>query len=163
MYWPKVKSAIEFGQVTVYFQQEVHQLHYTIRTFVLKKEGDERIVTQFHFTAWPDFGVPEHSAPLLKFIRKVEAANQSPNSGPMIIHCRYVSLRQITIMFVSYECTLYSAGVGRTGTFITIASQLQRIKDVATVEVFNFVQRMRYNRCLMVQTEVNYYSTLFND
>ena len=155
MYWPKVKTAIEFGQITVYFQQELHQLHYTIRTFVLKKEADERIVTQFHFTVWPDFGVPKYSAPLLKFIRKVEA-NQSHNSGPMIVHCRYVSSKQIQSCLFHLNA-LHSAGVGRTGTFITIASQLQRIQDVATVEIFNFVQRMRYKRCFMVQTEVNNY------
>lgn len=47
-----------------------------------------------------------------------------------------------------------SAGVGRTGTFITILSQIKRIQDQQTIDIFNFVQSMRYNRCFMVQTEV---------
>ena len=47
-----------------------------------------------------------------------------------------------------------SAGVGRTGTFIAISTQMKRIKDVQTVDIFNFVQSMRYRRCFMVQTEV---------
>ena len=47
-----------------------------------------------------------------------------------------------------------SAGVGRTGTFITISTQVKRIKHVRTVDIFNFVQSMRYRRCFMVQTEV---------
>ena len=48
-----------------------------------------------------------------------------------------------------------SAGVGRTGTFCTILSQMKRINDVGTVDIFNFVQSMRYRRCFMVQTEVS--------
>ena len=47
-----------------------------------------------------------------------------------------------------------SAGVGRTGTFCTIMTQMKRIADVGTIDIFNFVQSMRHRRCFMVQTEV---------
>ena len=49
---------------------------------------------------------------------------------------------------------MYSAGVGRTGTFITLDVQLKRIKKEGTVDIFGFVRNMRYKRCYMVQTEV---------
>ena len=109
---------------------------YTVRTFSLHMEGTkvERIVRQFHFTIWPDHGVPEEPSPLLHFVRKVTASN-SPNAGPMVVHC--------------------SAGVGRTGTFITLQSQLLRIDQEKSLDIFNFVQSMRRRRCFMVQTEVN--------
>ena len=91
MYWPKLRSTIEYGQISVYCKQEICLLNYTIRKFVLTKETTEMIVTQFHFTSWPDFGVPECTGPLLKFINKVEAHQKTSEcSGPMIIHCRYI-------------------------------------------------------------------------
>lgn len=108
---------------------------YTVRTFSLQMEGSktERIVRQFHFTIWPDHGVPDEPSPLLNFVRKVTNSN-SNNAGPMVVHC--------------------SAGVGRTGTFITLHSQLARIKQENNLDIFTFVQNMRSRRCFMVQTEV---------
>ena len=47
-----------------------------------------------------------------------------------------------------------SAGVGRTGTFITLDVMLQRISQEDNVDVFGFVRQMRYQRNFMVQTEV---------
>ncbi len=108
---------------------------YTVRTFSLQMEGSktERIVRQFHFTIWPDHGVPDEPSPLLHFVHKVTNSN-SNNAGPMVVHC--------------------SAGVGRTGTFITLHSQLLRIKQERNLDIFTFVQNMRRRRCFMVQTEV---------
>ena len=60
-----------------------------------------------------------------------------------------------TFIHLSSHQSIFSAGVGRTGTFITIQSQMKRIKDVETVDIYNFVHSMRYRRCFMVQTEVS--------
>ena len=49
-----------------------------------------------------------------------------------------------------------SAGVGRSGTFITIHSMLKMIEAEKKIDVFAFVRNMRYRRCLMVQTEAQY-------
>ena len=90
-------------------------------------------MNQYHFTVWPDHGVPEYPTPLLHFVRKVAASNPI-NAGPIVVHC--------------------SAGVGRTGTFITLDAQMKRIKAEENLDIFNFVRAMRYRRCFMVQTEV---------
>ena len=90
MYWPSVTSPVkEYGEVIVHLQNEVQLADHTVRTFLLQREKDKRKVKQFHFTAWPDFGVPEHPTPLLKFVRKVESSNPVA-SGPVIVHCRLV-------------------------------------------------------------------------
>lgn len=50
-----------------------------------------------------------------------------------------------------------SAGVGRTGTFITVDYSMERMEAEGSVDIFNFVQQMRYKRNYMVQTAVSAY------
>ena len=90
MYWPASDKRVQvYGLIRVHLQEELKLSDHTIRTFSLQKDksGDERIVKQYHFTSWPDFGVPEHPTPLLRFIHKVDAGDPV-NAGPMVIHCR---------------------------------------------------------------------------
>ncbi len=58
--------------------------------FVLPQRGfnEVREVKQFHFTGWPDHGVPYHATGLLSFIRRVKISNP-PSAGPIVVHCRY--------------------------------------------------------------------------
>ena len=58
---------------------------------LLQKQVSERIVYQYHYTEWPDHGVPEFTLPVLKFIQK-SASDNPPAAGPIIIHCRYAQL-----------------------------------------------------------------------
>ena len=48
-----------------------------------------------------------------------------------------------------------SAGVGRTGTFVTIDTEMQRAKHEGTLNPYSYVRSMRGNRNHMVQTEVS--------
>lgn len=47
----------------------------------------QRLVTQFHFTSWPDFGVPFTPIGMLKFLKKVKNCN-SQYAGAIVVHCR---------------------------------------------------------------------------
>jgi protein tyrosine phosphatase len=138
LYWPPPDKKVSVqGQIRIELQEELSLTDYTIRTFTLqhKNSPDERTIKQFHFTSWPDFGVPEHPTSLLRFIHKVASTNPD-DAGPIVVHC--------------------SAGVGRTGTFVTISTQIQRINTNKNLDIYNFVQAMRFRRCFMVQTEPQY-------
>lgn len=41
----------------------------------------------FHFTSWPDHGVPCYATGLLGFVRQVKFLNP-PEAGPIVVHCR---------------------------------------------------------------------------
>uniref|UniRef100_A0A8C1A225 Receptor-type tyrosine-protein phosphatase epsilon n=2 Tax=Cyprinus carpio TaxID=7962 RepID=A0A8C1A225_CYPCA len=94
-----------------------------------------RLVTQLHFTSWPDFGVPFSPIGMLKFLKKVKQVNPS-FSGPIVVHC--------------------SAGVGRTGTFIVIDGMIDMMYAEKKVDVFGFVSRIREQRSQLIQTDLQY-------
>ena len=96
-------------------------------------------MTQYHFTSWPDHGVPKFATSLISFIRRVQKTHDKDKGIPLLVHC--------------------SAGVGRTGTFILLDSMLERIKAEKTVNVYEFLMGLRQKRVLMVQTLVYYNPT----
>ncbi|XP_018616649.1 receptor-type tyrosine-protein phosphatase epsilon isoform X2 [Scleropages formosus] len=137
-YWPD-QGCWTYGNVRVAVEDFTVLVDYTIRKFCVQYAADgskaPRLVTQLHFTSWPDFGVPFSPIGMLKFLKKVKAVNPS-YAGPIVVHC--------------------SAGVGRTGTFIVIDAMIDMMHAEQKVDVFGFVSRIRDQRSQLVQTDMQY-------
>ncbi|CAJ0952696.1 unnamed protein product [Ranitomeya imitator] len=139
-YWPD-QGCWTYGNIRVSVEDMTVLVDYTVRKFCIQQVGDvsnkkpQRLVTQFHFTSWPDFGVPFTPIGMLKFLKKVKTCNPQ-YAGPIVVHC--------------------SAGVGRTGTFIVIDAMLDMMNAEKKVDVYGFVSRIRAQRCQMVQTDMQY-------
>ena len=103
--------------------------------FIFQTTKDFLDVIHFQYTVWPDHGVPQQSNSLMAFIRRVRVAHPTDKSAPLLVHC--------------------SAGVGRSGTFITLDSMMIQVKQKTTVDVYGFVKMARTQRAQMVQTEVS--------
>ncbi|XP_077096467.1 receptor-type tyrosine-protein phosphatase mu-like isoform X15 [Siphateles boraxobius] len=134
-YWPDDTEIYRDMKVTLIETQLLSE--YVIRTFAVEKRGAHEIreIRQFHFTGWPDHGVPYHSTGLLGFIRRVKAKSPA-SAGPMVVHC--------------------SAGAGRTGCFIVIDIMLDMAEREGVVDIYNCVRELRSRRVNMVQTEEQY-------
>ena len=53
-----------------------------------------RLIRHFHYTVWPDHGVPETTQSLIQFVRTVrDYINRTPGAGPTAVHCRYSAPR----------------------------------------------------------------------
>ncbi|XP_053092376.1 protein tyrosine phosphatase receptor type Ma isoform X1 [Pangasianodon hypophthalmus] len=134
-YWPDDTEIYRDMKVTLIETQLLSE--YVIRTFAVEKRGAHEIreIRQFHFTGWPDHGVPYHATGLLGFIRRVKSKSPA-NAGPMVVHC--------------------SAGAGRTGCFIVIDIMLDMAEREGVVDIYNCVRELRSRRVNMVQTEEQY-------
>ncbi|XP_065115000.1 protein tyrosine phosphatase receptor type Ma isoform X2 [Paramisgurnus dabryanus] len=134
-YWPDDTEIYRDMKVTLIETQLLSE--YVIRTFAVEKRGAHEIreIRQFHFTGWPDHGVPYHATGLLGFVRRVKSKNPA-NAGPMVVHC--------------------SAGAGRTGCFIVIDIMLDMAEREGVVDIYNCVRELRSRRVNMVQTEEQY-------
>ncbi|XP_053395029.1 receptor-type tyrosine-protein phosphatase kappa-like isoform X2 [Mercenaria mercenaria] len=137
-YWPVEGNTSSYGGITVYTENTENFSQFVIRTFKIQNDISNRkskTIIQFHFTAWPDRGVPKHASSLVQFLNKVKYAPVH-GKGPIVVHC--------------------SAGVGRTGTFIALDYLTEQGKTMGFVDVSGTVTSMRTQRVSLVQTLEQY-------
>ncbi|KAK1895066.1 Tyrosine-protein phosphatase non-receptor type 2 [Dissostichus eleginoides] len=140
-YWPTSEehpmSFTDTGFVVRLLSEE-DQSYYTIRVLELQNTmtGESREIYHFHYTTWPDFGVPESPASFLNFLFKVrESGSLGAEQGPAVVHC--------------------SAGIGRSGTLALVDTCLvlmDRRKNPSSVDIQKVLLDMREYRMGLIQT-----------
>ncbi|XP_071129128.1 receptor-type tyrosine-protein phosphatase mu-like isoform X1 [Mytilus edulis] len=138
-YWPQsINKVMLVDNYRLVMKKEIQHTVYVYRLIILQsnslKNKQERKIHHFHFTQWPDHGVPD-SVKLVNFYRKVKSIKVDRKT-PMVVHC--------------------SAGVGRTGTFIAIDALYEHGQTEGYVDIMEYVQTMRKDRMNMVQTHEQY-------
>nr|XP_036580214.1 protein-tyrosine phosphatase [Colletotrichum truncatum]KAF6788046.1 protein-tyrosine phosphatase [Colletotrichum truncatum] len=111
-------------------------------------EEDDRTIWHMLYTKWPDFGVPavDDLGSFFTLMRLSREYNTAGPDTPRIIHC--------------------SAGVGRTGTFITLEHLMRELDEGALGDydgtsegsdlIYSTVDALREQRRSMVQAEAQY-------
>ncbi|KAG7235575.1 hypothetical protein INR49_002499 [Caranx melampygus] len=140
-YWPTSEEremAFRDTRFLVTLLSEDTKSYYTTRVLELQNinTGEKREIYHFHYTTWPDFGVPESPASFLNFLFKVrESRALGVDHGPAVVHC--------------------SAGIGRSGTFSLVDTCLvlmDKRKDPSSVDIKNILLDMRKYRMGLIQT-----------
>ncbi|XP_037325979.2 protein tyrosine phosphatase receptor type Fa isoform X7 [Pungitius pungitius] len=137
-YWPAERSA-RYQYFVVDPMAEYNMPQYILREFKVTdaRDGQSRTIRQFQFTDWPEQGVPKTGEGFIDFIGQVhKTKEQFGQDGPISVHC--------------------SAGVGRTGVFVTLSIVLERMRYEGVVDLFQTVKALRTQRPAMVQTEEQY-------
>lgn len=135
-YWPYDTLPVYYGDnISVTMLNDSHYPDWAITEFIICRGEQQRVIRHFHFTTWPDFGVPSPPQTLVRFVRAFRE-RIGPEQKPIVVHC--------------------SAGVGRSGTFIALDRILQGLSHSETVDIFGIVYQMRKERVWMVQTEQQY-------
>ncbi|EDM14742.1 protein tyrosine phosphatase, non-receptor type 2, isoform CRA_b [Rattus norvegicus] len=136
-YWPTDDREMVFKETgfSVKLLSEDVKSYYTVHLLQLENinSGETRTISHFHYTTWPDFGVPESPASFLNFLFKVrESGSLNPDHGPAVIHC--------------------SAGIGRSGTFSLVDTCLVLMEKGEDVNVKQILLSMRKYRMGLIQT-----------
>ncbi|KAJ6626770.1 hypothetical protein lerEdw1_014745, partial [Lerista edwardsae] len=140
-YWPQKEEKemlFEDTNLQLTLISEDIKSYYTVRQLELENltTHETREILHFHYTTWPDFGVPESPASFLNFLFKVrESGSLSPEHGPIVVHC--------------------SAGIGRSGTFCLVDTCLllmDKRKDPSSVDIKQVLLEMRKYRMGLIQT-----------
>ncbi|GFU37481.1 tyrosine-protein phosphatase Lar [Nephila pilipes] len=137
-YWPNERSQ-RYLYYVVDPITEYNMPQYILREFKVTdaRDGQSRTIRQFHFTDWPEQEVPKSGEGFIDFIGQVhKTKEQFGQEGPITVHC--------------------SAGVGRTGVFITLSIVLERMQYEGVVDIFQSIRILRTQRPGMVQTEDQY-------
>uniref|UniRef100_A0A672MMC2 Receptor-type tyrosine-protein phosphatase U n=1 Tax=Sinocyclocheilus grahami TaxID=75366 RepID=A0A672MMC2_SINGR len=134
-YWPDESEM--YGDIKITLLKTETLAEYTVRTFALERRGysAKHEVCQFHFTSWPEHGVPYHATGLLAFIRRVKSSTPL-DAGPVVVHC--------------------SVGAGRTGCYIMLDVMLDMAECEGVVDIYNCVKTLCSRRINMIQTEEQY-------
>ncbi|KAH8300884.1 hypothetical protein KR044_001677, partial [Drosophila immigrans] len=150
-YWePTEDSSLEFGNYHVRTISVECSEDYTVASLELRnlKTDEIRNVSHWQFTSWPDYGVPSSAMAMLNFLQKVRDKQAQlvralgdtwaghVRGPPIVVHC--------------------SAGIGRTGTFITLDICISRLEDVGTADIRGTVEKIRSQRAYSIQMPDQY-------
>ncbi|CRK95910.1 CLUMA_CG009356, isoform A [Clunio marinus] len=140
LYWPKGEGQRlelqDVGLIVEYISAENYK-NFSKRLFRITdiESTKSRDVIQFHYTQWPDFGVPSSPIAFLQFLKQVrDSGVLDENVGPAVIHC--------------------SAGIGRSGTFCLVDCCLVLIdkEGESRVSVRDVLLELRKYRMGLIQT-----------
>ncbi|ESN90402.1 hypothetical protein HELRODRAFT_186608 [Helobdella robusta] len=137
-YWPSERSA-RYQYFVVDPMAEYNMPQYILREFKVTdaRDGQSRTIRQFHFTEWPEQGVPKSGEGFIDFIGQVhKTKEQFGQDGPITVHC--------------------SSGVGRSGVFVTLSILLERMRYEGIVDMFQTVKMLWMQRPVIIQSVEQY-------
>eukprot|EP01103_Thecamoeba_quadrilineata_P019216 TRINITY_DN7686_c0_g1_i1.p1 TRINITY_DN7686_c0_g1~~TRINITY_DN7686_c0_g1_i1.p1 ORF type:complete len:331 (-),score=30.60 TRINITY_DN7686_c0_g1_i1:110-1054(-) len=139
VYWPiYIDNAVSYGDITVTLTEEVKLEHFVLRELKLQRGDETRKIIHLHYTEWPDHGVPKLTRGILCLCKQINILleHYASEPAPIIVHC--------------------SAGIGRSGSFISIHHTIDQIDRNQKYDILSTAKQLRKDRIGMIQTEDQY-------
>lgn len=117
-------------------------------------------VTQFHFHGWPRDGLPSNPGLLLDLLDRVLKNQISTGNKPIVVMCRHVLIKSVDTLQQKWLRVFiillfdFSDGSGRSGAFVVLYTQLERLKTEHVVDVFQGIKAARTQRMGIVHNVV---------
>ena len=112
------------------------------------------MVTQFHYTAWPENDSPRSTADFLNMVDQLQKWQQAIGDKVITIHCKYAVYENVSSAVPWNGFCVFSNGVGRSGAFCGLLTLIEILKMETAIDFFHKVKAMRIQRPGMVQTVV---------
>ena len=109
-----------------------------------------QMVTLLQLTSWSMKGLPNAKA-VLSLIDQLTNAQMKSSAKRTIVMCRS---DMHVCLFSVHSLSSYSDGVSRTGTFLTIHSQVERLKTEGVVDFLQAIKSARLHRAGLVPNTV---------
>ncbi|KAG8184559.1 hypothetical protein JTE90_007675 [Oedothorax gibbosus] len=150
-YWPADENTVQaYDDFEIYNSGVEYFADYIVSNLILtnKKQNTSQEVCHMQFISWPDFGVPHSALAMLDFRDKVRRNQKEalqrigdhwqghPMGPAIVVHC--------------------SAGIGRTGTFITLDVCINQLQDIGTIDIVKTVEKIRAQRAFSIQMPDQY-------
>ncbi|KAL1473542.1 hypothetical protein MTO96_021911 [Rhipicephalus appendiculatus] len=132
-YWPDTSKS--YGKFVVKLLKTETQVDFVVREFEVSLKSKTRIVVQFHFTSWPENGVPVYPDALVPFLKRIWRF-QPRDDHPIIVHC--------------------SRGTGRTGTLILVDSMASQAEAEGEVDLIAHLHKLHQSRTNLLDSEEQY-------
>lgn len=158
-YWPNLNTQLKFNNFNVSLEEETYPLKekdLLERKLIieLKNKCNKKLeIKQLQYLGWPDHGVPsvDLAYPIFNYMYEAINSDVSDNT-PVLVHC--------------------SAGIGRTGTFISSYNIWRSIQlglksinnnktNVFNISIFDVVRLVKECRCFSVEN-INQYNFIYN-
>ncbi|KAK8447368.1 hypothetical protein SEVIR_8G058250v4 [Setaria viridis] len=133
-YLPLSKGQGAFGKFNIKIVKTRNDGQLVLRVVKVQRDESDSVHSLLHIehSEWPDHGVPSNSNAVRQILKRLY---HIPREHPIVAHC--------------------SAGIGRTGAYITIHNAIDRILlgDQGAVNLAETLKKFRSERPGMVQTE----------
>ena len=121
------------------------------------KSSSKLTINMVQLISWPKQGLPHPSA-ITSLIERLTNILRRCNSKQTVVMCRLesINIKYIELVFVICVYLYNSDGVVRSGTFVCIHSQLERLKTEGVVDVFQAIKSARIHRPGIISNTVSY-------
>ena len=150
------RLVVKLGRIDSHGDIVTRKMEVTCVDSATDKSTNTLIVTMIQLISWPQQGLP-HPAAIISLADILTNSLIRSSSKKTVVVCRsnLLSVLHSQFIYIIMYSGFHSDGVVRSGTFICIHSQLERLKTEGVVDVFQAIKSARIQRHGLIPNTVS--------